>query len=333
MKINIKSTVGCFISMLFLFSINAEAGCSLQGVSTVINTINFGNIIANNDSPVGTVLATVTVPATAGRLLTCERQVRISSMMTLETVATSVQSTFNTNIPGIGMRVELPSSTSYKTEKKYMDLYRDSFDRIIPDGVNVATNVSFNVNSGIASFNIELVKTGPMSAGTLTPGLLLKVYDTVGMPNFMEVYLGTGTVSTTTCRVNSSTINVDMGDTMDSEFSGPGSTSVEKAFDVPINCDVTQKVSVNLSAGAAGSYDAEQGIINLDGSDANLDAQGLGLQVLYRGAPVPLNKEIDIGTADVGAFLIPFTARYYQTQPSITAGKANASATMILTYQ
>lgn len=70
------------------------------------------------------------------------------------------------------------------------------------------------------------------------------------------------------------------------------------------------------------------------GTDA---ATGVGLQLLDgSGNPFPLNTAETMtsyngGTG--GSYTIPMRARYYQTAATVTAGQANASMTLFMTYQ
>jgi hypothetical protein len=63
-------------------------------------------------------------------------------------------------------------------------------------------------------------------------------------------------------------------------------------------------------------------------------ASGVGVQVMYNNAPLALNSRIAVATtAADGTYAIPLKARYYQMQPAVTPGTANANATFTLTYQ
>lgn len=62
-------------------------------------------------------------------------------------------------------------------------------------------------------------------------------------------------------------------------------------------------------------------------------AQGVGVQLLYNGSPLILNNRLVLKSSTGGQETFPITARYYQTRTTVTTGKANASATLDLTYQ
>jgi type 1 fimbria pilin len=134
--------------------------------------------------------------------------------------------------------------------------------------------------------------------------------------------------------VTNKSIVVPMGSVNTTDFSTEGSTAGTKGFEVPLSCDANTKVSITLNAGGAGASDSAQGILNLDSSDSTSVASGVKLQMLYKDAPLALNTPIQTGTvATQGTYTIPFKARYYRTAGSISAGQANASATLTISYQ
>ncbi|WP_273868651.1 fimbrial protein [Serratia odorifera] len=62
-------------------------------------------------------------------------------------------------------------------------------------------------------------------------------------------------------------------------------------------------------------------------------ADGLGVQILYNGAPLKRNTNLLLKTSAGGVESLPFSARYYQTKSAVKLGKVNATATLNLTYQ
>ncbi|NRE95949.1 type 1 fimbrial protein, partial [Klebsiella variicola] len=56
---------------------------------------------------------------------------------------------------------------------------------------------------------------------------------------------------------------------------------------------------------------------------------------LVGGALVPLNQVSQVWSGNKGSqtnYRLSYQARYIQTQPAVTAGEANASATFVVTY-
>ena len=132
------------------------------------------------------------------------------------------------------------------------------------------------------------------------------------------------------CTVNSETLTVQMGDVQKTVFTGKGSTSPEKGFNLALHCNANTKVYTTVSGTADPSK--VQGVIALaTGTGA---ATGAGVQIIYNNQPVSLGTLMHlqdvISESDIS---VPFQARYYQTGASITGGQANATATFTMTYQ
>lgn len=141
------------------------------------------------------------------------------------------------------------------------------------------------------------------------------------------------TITTPACYVSSTSINVPLGDVKRTTFTGVGSTSPAQSFTVPLVCSRATKVSMTLSPGASGAYNASTGIINLDTPTSGKSATGVGIQLLYSNAAKALNTAFSVGSVTAAGNLnVPLSARYYQTATSVTAGQANGTATFTMTY-
>ena len=77
-------------------------------------------------------------------------------------------------------------------------------------------------------------------------------------------------------------------------------------------------------------------LVNELADDQPEGASGLGVQILSAGgALVPLNQVSQVWSGNKGSqtnYRLSYQARYIQTQPAVTAGDANASATFVVTY-
>ncbi|EPA9117367.1 fimbrial protein [Serratia marcescens] len=124
---------------------------------------------------------------------------------------------------------------------------------------------------------------------------------------------------------------VALGKVARSDFRGVGSTRGEQPFLLDLACDAGARVNIQFDGIAA--EDDLSGVLALVNPDAQASARGVGVQLLYRGAPLTLGERLPLETAPQGLRSYPFSARYYQTQPQIAAGEANAVATFSLTYQ
>ena len=134
------------------------------------------------------------------------------------------------------------------------------------------------------------------------------------------------------CTLGNKVINVNMGDISRQAFGGPGrwpTDSNTKAFSVSLRCAAWLTVSFQIDGSVK---DAARGLLNLSADAAA--AKGIALQVLYDNQPVKLGSRVVWHTiGSDGNYAIPFTARYVQTDASVTPGVANAAATFTISYQ
>ncbi|MDE5306421.1 fimbrial protein [Providencia stuartii] len=108
-----------------------------------------------------------------------------------------------------------------------------------------------------------------------------------------------------------------------------GSHSAPVSFYLTLNCSGETSVGIILSGRA--SHSADHSVIALDKRPDS--AQGIGLQLRFQGEPIPLNKVFNLGTSfDRSPYAIYFEAQYVQIHPSVSAGKANATATLQIVY-
>lgn len=135
------------------------------------------------------------------------------------------------------------------------------------------------------------------------------------------------------CAVTNTAINVPLGDIKRTTFTGIGSSSTAQNFSIPLSCVKSTKVSVSIAPGASGAYNATTGVINIDPATSGVKATGVGIQILYNNAAMPLNTVKSVGSVTAaGTFNVPLSARYYQTASTVTAGSANGTATFVMTY-
>lgn len=193
------------------------------------------------------------------------------------------------------------------------------------------------------TFHYALVKT----AANVSPGLVsfawaskqgLQCLNTSGAtvqsPVLSEwAWFGAVTIISPACYVSNTAINVPLGDVKRTLFTGAGSTSAAQSFTIPLVCSRATKISMTLSPGASGTYNASTGVLNIDPATSGIKATGVGIQLLHNNAVAALNTAFDVGSASAaGTVNIPLSARYYQTAASVTAGQANGTATFTVTY-
>jgi type 1 fimbria pilin len=119
--------------------------------------------------------------------------------------------------------------------------------------------------------------------------------------------------------------------------SGVGSNSKSKSFNISLLCDVeiisAFKVMLQLD-GASPQGGSDSGLLSLSPNANN--AKGVALQVLLGDTdnPVKLGTSWMIGSFPLtgSEIIIPFSARYYQTQEHITPGIANSTMVYTVSY-
>lgn len=319
MKVLLKS--GWLVLALWLVTLGVQASCQFtNGVTSEIpGYISFGNIAVQRDAAVSSVIATATTGAYNGgnNIAGCSEawtyRWELSKWRTLNALGGNI---YNTNVPGVGIRLTNSSPGSGK---------------VLPYDQSMGANVYvFISGNGIKA---ELIKTGDISGGTLDTGVLSRA-SVVNQFYIANVTLnGINTITSESCSVTTNPVNVPLGDHDKSEFSGPGTGTAWQTFNINLSCGQGARINVRIDA-TADSDAGVPGVIKLDSDPVN--ASGVGVQLWYRNedSPVQFGQERYYYTSPSGGNeYVQLQARYYQTTQSITAGKANATATFTLTYK
>ncbi|MBF1982040.1 fimbrial protein [Enterobacter hormaechei] len=317
MKVLLKS--GWLVLALWLVSFGTQASCGFaSGVSSEVpGYISFGNVAVQRDAAVDSVIATATTGAYNGgnTIAGCSEawtyRWELSKWGTLSSLGSNI---YNTNVPGVGIRLTNTSS-----------------GKVLPYDQSVGANVYIYI--GGDGIKAELIKTGDSTGGTLDSGMLARA-SVANQFYFANVTLnGTNTITSESCTVTTNPVNVPLGDHDKSEFNGPGTATAWQTFNINLSCIQGARINVRIDA-TADSDAGVPGVIKLDSDPVN--ASGVGVQVWYRyeDSPVQFGQERYYYTSPSGGNeYVQLQARYYQTTQSITAGKANATATFTLTYK
>ncbi|MBS3046384.1 fimbrial protein [Enterobacter mori] len=324
------STMKLILSVLTIAPGAAMATCGWANGAHQ-GTVNFklNSLIVQRDAPVGTVLATakilrsdiasaVGVSSAATRMLDCSNETQTMGNSSYSIGSYAGGNILNTGIDGVGIKITFTNMSSLIPGLSFPPQYNMGlFGAITPNVIGDVT--------------ISLIKTANVTgSGTIPAGFLMH-YSVPSVGNVVNYALASSTVSTAACSVTQSLIPVSMGQVLKTHFNGVGSHSDEVGFKISLNCDAGSKVNITLEGTEDGS--GTSGVIALIPPASGISAGGVGLQVLYAGVPVNLGSAISAGTASsAGSMEIPFTARYYQTTGTVTAGTANATATFTMTY-
>ncbi|CAI0832372.1 Type-1A pilin [Serratia quinivorans] len=318
----------------FIFSLGysyAAAACSMTISPASTQTVSLGDIRASTSLAIGSVIATyqstsfsyVSIAAS----LSASRLCQISVMTILKKYGIPISSASGwplsnnimaTPIAGLGIRVSLLTSDG--------DIYAGT--SYIP-----SFTTAFNgIPAG--SWKVEAIKTGTLDSGSLPAGTTLAKMTIIDPDNISHTLLtlnlaGGSSVASSTCTLSSTSISVPIGNIAGTKFSKIGSTAGDKSFDIGLKCDKNANINVSMT-GTQNKDTAEKSVLALTTGG---NAQGIGVQLLYGGTPLTLGSNLALKTASSGgAETLPFTARYYQTQSTVIAGTANATATLTFTY-
>ncbi|HEM7962971.1 TPA: fimbrial protein [Citrobacter koseri] len=303
---------------MFSLPVMVWASCAFTGGATseISGYVTFGNVSVQRDAPIGSVLATATTgtynggQAIAGCSESWTYRWELSKWSSLSSQDNKV---YNTNIAGVGLRLTNTAS-----------------GKLLPYDQSMGTGSVIINADGIKA---ELIKTGDITGGTLDTGMLARA-SVANQFYFANVTLnGTNTITSESCSVTTNPVNVPLGDHDKSEFSGPGAGTAWQTFNINLSCVQGARINVRIDA-TADSDAGVPGVIKLDSDPVN--ASGVGVQLWYRyeDSPVQFGQERYYYTSPSGGNeYVQLQARYYQTTQSITAGKANATATFTLTYK
>ncbi|WBF46157.1 fimbrial protein [Serratia rubidaea] len=325
---------GSLLAILGLFSMAAQATCTfLSGSATDGETINFGNVTVQRDTPVGAVVASTSPTAFSSRdsfvrcVGTTVPTMRWSAEGTT-TVRYNGEQLFSVGISGLAMRVVNPAGP-------YGLNFTGDFSRDAVWGGCTAgpTGRSYCGAAWGGATRFELVKVAAVT-GSGRLNILGRIRASIVNETYVYAFnFGASDVSTVACSVSSSSINVPMGSVKQSEFTGVGYKTEPTQFFIPLSCDTGTRVNITIDATA--DVSGFPGVMAIDPVSTGTAARGVGIEVAdNRGMPVRFGTLIPLGTYTEasGNVWFPFTARYYQTGAQVYPGVANGTATFTMTY-
>ena len=262
---------------------------------------------------------------------------------------------YETGIPGIGITISMMS-------------VRRPAPGIV--GTNCYASKSCTDAGMKARAIIALVKTGPISAGVINAGNFPTMKVALGREatNITLYTLSfTGSLNVTLPTCTTPDFNVSLGKWTTEHFAGKGSSTPWVAANIVLsNCGnfIGSNVSGDMSDGnywsdngssfssmmqwntwsitlspVSSVLDSASGIMSVDNSDTSA-AKGIGIQLSSGDTTSADSHIIDFGTALTGTFnsdgsssvIIPLSARYIQTEDSVTTGMANGKLVYTVSY-
>jgi type 1 fimbria pilin len=323
-------------------------------------TQNVNSIYVPRDAPVGRVIGRirqfVRTPNNEGLSLRCTNdgstrlvfnaQTSVPFFAGLLPIAgplNAPQSILQTNIPGVGVTIELgfPFDNS-------------ATNAFVPDGGDSTVPFSAHHNRpmGTTDMNfsqleswVTLIKTGDIPVGPQDLNVLELFNGTfTGIPGKAFGVGLTGTVIQAHCGSNRVSADpVLLGDWDVADFTGPGYTTTSTPFNITLSSCIADDGNVNIATahirfeGAGGSVPVTPPVPGVFSLTPGSTAAGMGIQILQADGvtPVELNTEVPIVAIRTGDTVLDFTARFYQTEASqdIRAGDAKGTLNFTLTYK
>ncbi|PWB30718.1 hypothetical protein DCO48_19390 [Pseudomonas sp. SDI] len=239
-----------------------------------------------------------------------------------------------TNIPGIGVQIE-PASP-YDGVAQYS--WKSPTGSIIPFQAVIDFQLPADLAHNSIKAYVTLIKTGPIASGQ--PHQLDQTLGTAsytGVPDGLSVGV-MGTVTQAECNVTQNPvtpIEVNLGDWKASDFTQQGYTTTAKDFSIALNSCVADAsgnpvanayIQLDPTAGSTG-WDDDQGVFTSS-------VAGIGIQLLdANDRVVPLKKEVEHMPVSAGNIDLKFKARYYQTDTTVGAGKAEGALSFTIFYK
>lgn len=309
-----------WIGVLLVGAQGAWAQCATRfpARAQTIN-IGMGNVIIPDDLPLNGIIASrgFTVAASPGWY--CGFGGYVTGAVQRGTSLGS--EIYSTAVPGVGIRMTSSQDGRYPN--------RD----VTPQGTTRP------IRAG--TITVELIKTAAVvGTGALAAGTYTILYGDGDGPGLSMVSTTLGANATrlivASCAVDvgSRNIPVQFGKVPQGELKGQGTSAAERNFNIQLNCRIRPGGlnTVTLRMDAQTDTPATPGVLSLTAGTGA--ARGVGIQVLDGSrAPVKFGENADVGPAKNGSYVLPYTARYYQTAATVTPGQANGTATFTLDYK
>lgn len=333
------------------------ASISCSGTAQTVTLTMPSSVTVPRDAPVGTRLTgwfnvpnvsnyyNCTVSGVVAAGMVFEPQSMTKAGMTVAAPNGGTYTVWNTNVPGVGVAIGVSAFANQCGSQPWMDLGKPSGTFPSPwTGASCNTDgiVTSITNGGQAQ--AALIKTGPITAGTVTGGVLFVgasatkigsggVYTVAASP-LVSFSLTPTIIYVAACTTPNVTVN--MGSPLQSEFKGIGSTTKNPvAVNVAVNACPSGLSSIQYQFNPVNAVlDSTNGVLALS-SDST--ASGIGLQLKDNsGTALKYNTQYTLTSYNAstgGSYTIPLTARYYQTSAIVKPGSANAVLTFTMMYQ
>ncbi|VWB76208.1 fimbrial protein [Burkholderia stagnalis] len=280
--------------------------------------------------PNGTILALRSVPiVSGGGAVTCSSP--ISPLWYRGTTPLVTNNTYWSGIPGIGMKFRYQFAGG---QNGYLFPYADP---------GIGNSVPY-LNK-YATLEVTFVKYGPITASGVVVGEIAGWFAEGDRTQIVSIRINGGIVvepKVPTCRVTTPAITVPLGNMPSSTFSGVGTVSPSKPFNIVLQCSGGDAGTVTNVHTTLTDHTDPGNVSDTLSLATDSTATGIGIQVLNGSTVIKYGPDSSAtgntnqwkaGEAGNGTFTIPLTARYIQTAPKVTAGTADGLATFTMSYQ
>ncbi|MFM0250160.1 fimbrial protein [Paraburkholderia sediminicola] len=295
------------------------ANCTTTGLPKVFT---YGTIAVSNSLAVGAVIpGTVQSFTLSGTCPASAANTDVVACPASQSPVSGTTDVYSTGLSGVGMRMRNSSGTP-----------------LIGSG-NCATTSSLGKTAADGTFNVsgtfELVKTGSISAGTITPTASTATYNAgvlntgSGLGGALTIASGTE-VRPVTCSVTAETANqvIPLDQVKTSALASAGATAGRKPFSIGLSCESGVKVAVTFTSASGSS-----GIPTVIASNGT--ATDVGVQLLdVSQTPIILDTALQLTNATTGNASFQFYAQYYRLGAAqVGPGTVNAAAIFTMSYQ
>ncbi|EPO1784646.1 fimbrial protein [Cronobacter turicensis] len=333
----------CFLIVFFVFfgGLKSVYACTwIEDSSTSTNTFAPPPIVVQRDAPVGTVIWQGQVWGSNLAALNCGNEIYDFTASTGSDTGIIIYNgyhVYSTNVPGIGYSLSSDCDNE-PFSGNFGHCTNGASAQYFPERGITAYGTMENGEIGIVGYygrgSLALVVTGKTSSGTVNAGELGRLV--VGGQVYQRLVLGNAApIIVSACSLNNTSLTFPIGNVPVNKFgASPGiiPAGAENTQNLGLDCDANANINVSLS-GTQNPDVSDTSVLALTGQGSEEVAGGVGVQLLYNSTPLKLNERILLKTSSGGQETFPLVARYYQTKSTVTTGKANASATLDLTYQ
>jgi len=313
--------IALFFSLLF-FNVNAD--CNFTSGGRVLTfAAPPSQLTVSPDLAVGTVVWSSSVYSPIPANLTCNSSGYWQGGLVYQEPPSLPDVYPLPLVPGLGVRTTASNNNDAK-------IYSIPFQTDSSDPVRAQ---SYSV--GIL-WGIELVVTNKLTPGQYSfpgSGWANIFYENLNIHE-LNITAFDFNVSGGGCSVVTSSLNVPLKNHSITEFTGVNSTTNSVDVPVQLNCPNSgTKILATLNATKDMST-SQSGAIKIN-SGGTLTATGVAVQMVDgNNNGIPLNSQIQYIVASPGLFNFGWKARYLQTtSASVTAGDANASASVTIEYE